>query len=79
VKERKPKTSQEAGELADDHIRARKSGDGKPPKDIPLIRCSLCKKLGHSETCRVNLKSEDGFLTSLSTTSVEMHLLNVHT
>jgi predicted aspartyl protease len=61
VKEHKPKTSQEAGELADDHIRARKSGDGKPPKDIPPIHCSRCKKLGNSEkTCRVNLKSEDG-------------------
>jgi hypothetical protein len=35
VKKHKPKTSQEAGELADDQIRARKSGDGKPPKDIP--------------------------------------------
>jgi hypothetical protein len=60
VKEHKPKTSQEAGELADDHIRARKSGDGKLPKDIPPIRCSRCKKLGHSEkTSRVNLKSGD--------------------
>ena len=41
LKERKPKTVNEIGELADDYVAARKSA-----KDVPR-RCHSCKKLGH--------------------------------
>ena len=47
MKERKLATSQEAGELADDHIRARKDEESKHPKTPLPTRCSRCKKLGH--------------------------------
>ena len=40
VKEQKLTTSQEAGELADDHIRARKDEESKLPKTPLPTRCS---------------------------------------
>ena len=54
VKERKPKTSEETSERADDHVQARKQdmshGQGsrkndKKPTSIP--RCDTCGKMGH--------------------------------
>ena len=55
VKERKPKTSEEASELADDYVQARKQDKGalgqgsrrtdKKPTSVP--RCDTCGKVGH--------------------------------
>ena len=65
VKERKPKTSAEEGQLADDYAQARKQestsdgNEGKGTHDVrkgndkqglPLKRCQQCGKLGHA-TC----------------------------
>ena len=55
VRERKPKTSQEAGQLADDYVQARKQTNesvdqpwsARKPGDKKSIRCYKCKKLGH--------------------------------
>ena len=57
MKERKPATSQEAGELADDHIRARRM------KRANILRLPCQHGAGDAKswkTCRVNLKSEKG-------------------
>ena len=51
VRERKPKTSEEASQLADDYIQARKQEKGKEhPKQQQLLaprRCHNCGKTGH--------------------------------
>ena len=63
VRERKPKTSQEAGQLADDsdYVQARKQTNesvdqpwsARKPGDKKSIRCYKCKKLGHiAKECR---------------------------
>ena len=73
VKERQPKTSKEAGKIADDYFQARKenlhghgdkgvnrgkSGDKSGEKS--KIKCSRCGKLGHCERdCRVRLTTCD--------------------
>ena len=57
VKERKPKTSMEAGQLADDYIQARKQNSGEPsapvsrksaniPTHPPVRSCHRCGKPG---------------------------------
>lgn len=65
VKERKPKTSAEAGRLADDYIAARKENaaavekeDGKKVLDRRQpLRCGKCRKLGHlARDCRQTLQ-----------------------
>ena len=61
VKERKPKSSAEAGRLADDYIIARKENaagiekeeDKKVPDRRLPPRCGKCRKLGHmARDCR---------------------------
>ena len=61
VKERKPRTSEEACKLADDFMTAReelkkergRESDKKPQGDRQSIRCNKCKKLGHiARDCR---------------------------
>ena len=51
VRERKPKSVSEAGEMADDYVRARRpiTDEKKPqPKLEEPIRCQYCDKKGHS-------------------------------
>ena len=60
VVERKPKSSLEAGQLADDYTQARKMNDAKKTKQEPKkngeqkgIRCHRCQKIGHlAKDCR---------------------------
>ena len=53
VRERKPKTSEEAGQLADDYLQARKQTNDQPWSAKKSIRCYRCKKLGHTaKECR---------------------------
>ena len=59
VKERKPRTSMEAGRLADDYIAARKDEaaekgeEEKAPDRRQSLRCGKCRKLGHlARDCR---------------------------
>ena len=51
VKERRPKTAEEAAQLADDYLQARKVTDGhedaRPPPDRQTKWCQKCKKPGH--------------------------------
>ena len=62
VKERKPRTSVEAGRLADDYIAARKEDaaekgeEEKSPDRRQSLRCGKCRKFGHSaRDCRQSL------------------------
>ena len=61
VKERKPQTSEEAGQLADDYAQARGkiAADRQPDKTSP-IQCTVCKKRGHlAQDCWSKAKMED--------------------
>ena len=67
VKERKPKTSEEAGALADDYVQARKksgkedhgnTGDRK--QENKQRRCHRCNKWGHiAKECRAEMKEQE--------------------
>ena len=71
VKERKPKTSMEAGQLADDYIQARKQNSGEPsvpvsrksaniPTHPPVRSCHRCGKPGHhARDCRTVFRPRD--------------------
>ena len=72
VRKRKPKTSTEAGELADDYQQARKREDGgraqmnrkETQGDRKQIRCHNCKKLGHiAKDCRGGTRPESSTST----------------
>ena len=53
VRDRKPKTSAEAGKLADDYFTARREARGDKKLQKPVVRCETCKKLGHTASeCR---------------------------
>ena len=66
VRERKPKTSAEAGDLADDYAQARKSGrtslsrQEKRPVSSSTVKCFSCGQQGHrSPECPKNSRRED--------------------
>ena len=66
VMERKPKSSEEAGKLADDYAQARRQNDGrrsdptKKPMEQKGVRCHRCQKIGHlAKDCRAS-KPGDG-------------------
>ena len=53
VKERKPKTSEEVSQLADDYVQARKQakggqGQGSRRQSVSTPHCDTCGKVGHS-------------------------------
>ena len=68
VKERKPKTTVEAGELADDYAQARKSNvkgaqqlkNKREERQTQPLRCHSCGKVEHiARDCRMGVKPRD--------------------
>ena len=64
VKERKPKTSVEAGQLADDYAQARRQtavgNTNRPEKNTSPIQCTRCKRRGHTaQDCWSGTKTEE--------------------
>ena len=66
VMEQKPKSSEEAGKLADDYAQARRQNDGrrsdptKKPMEQKGVRCQRCQRIGHlAKDCRAT-KPGDG-------------------